>query len=365
MITTDHDFKLAVFNSEGGVAGVFTVPDPDWEPAGEAAWLQALRAGRLTGAESQFNARVAPVWHESLGSPWVAGFRVTPALDDSDQAIGLEIPFKYFKSYAAHAAGVLIERKMLSGAQYHYLVSAEPRAAAETGTLVRPGACARLAPLTLRPASLAEALARSVSMGTSNPRDFRVFVPERVLEEVSEQTTRAGEAEAGAVLLGHLNRDTRTQDVFLEVTAQVPAPHTEGSQTALKFTAASWSAVRASVARRQNNEVWLGWQHSHPQKHWELKCSERCPPEKRTLCPLAGAAFLSDDDVSLHRAIFSRAFCVALLVTVTDGGLRYALFGWRDGMVQQRGFDLLVEWNPGRFLTGAETTAIVGDDCHD
>jgi proteasome lid subunit RPN8/RPN11 len=366
MVIVNYKFQVTVFTQEGGIAGVFAIPHPDWEPAFEAIWLHALQAGRLTGTESSFVVRLEPCWHATLGQPWVEAFRMVQREDSVAAPLELELPFTLFKPYATQAAATLVKRKALApDAAYYYLVSAESVASAEVATDLTEATKLRLAPLKVARAALTAIAARSVPIG-GQTSDFRVFIPEHLLEEVSEQTDRAGAAETGSILLGHLRRDSDTGALFLEVTAQVPAAHTSASSTRLTFTAATWTAVRAAVALRRQDELMVGWFHSHPQRHWALKCNETCPPDKRAACPLAGAAFFSDDDVSLHRAIFSRGFCVALLVTATEAGLRYAMFGWRQGSIQQRGFELIAERDPARFCDTAAGRAIVGDNtCHE
>lgn len=366
MVISNHDYLLAVFGREAEAVGLFAVAQPDWEPAREAAWLRALRAGRLSGAEPYFDVRLAPVWHATLGAPWVEGFRAVPQLNGRGADCAVVLPCAIMKRYAAQAAATLIERKLLPPLTlYQYLVKAVPHERRKPAGPAQPPDGVQLAPLALRAGSLAELGARSVPLGAQAAGDFRVFVPEHVLEEVSDQTNLAGEMETGSILLGQLCRDEETRDIFLEITTQVPARHTSASPTRLTFTAATWTAARGAAALGGPGTLQAGWFHSHPQRHWGAKCSERCPPEKRAACPLAGAAFLSQDDVALHAAIFGRAFCVALLVTATARGLRYAMFGWRQGTVQQRGFELIAERNPARYLPVAGDRAIVGEDCHD
>jgi hypothetical protein len=164
-----------------------------------------------------------------------------------------------------------------------------------------------------------------------------VFVPAQVIEEAQEQSRSAGSVETGGVLVGHLHRDVGGSELFVEVTAQIPAPHTEANAVKLTFTADTWVAVRAALALRKRNEVWLAWWHFHP-----APCvMNDCPPEKRAQCP-ATSAFFSADDIALHTALFSRAFNTALLISATGGGaLSVALYGWRQGMVVPRGFHVL------------------------
>jgi hypothetical protein len=68
-------------------------------------------------------------------------------------------------------------------------------------------------------------------------------------------------------------------------------------------------------------------------------CAKECAPEQRKQCPLM-RNFFSAEDREFHRTVFAKAYGVALVVTVTDDGLQYALFGWRAGSIQQRGFHI-------------------------
>jgi hypothetical protein len=131
------------------------------------------------------------------------------------------------------------------------------------------------------------------------------------------------------------------------VTAQIPAQHVKQELTRLTFTPATWTAVDAALALRGNREIQLGWWHSHPASHW---CDE-CPPEVRQRCPKAGSPagdFFSTHDAALHRAVFPRAYSIALVLSDgcgNAGNPSWRLYGWRCGTIAARGFHLL---HPGR-----------------
>ena len=81
----------------------------------------------------------------------------------------------------------------------------------------------------------------------------------------------------------------------------------------------------------------LGWWHSHPVREW---CKD-CTRERQQTCALA-AGFLSAHDRALHRHVFPRAYSLALVVNdVACGGPTFSLFGWRDGLLEPRGFLLV------------------------
>ncbi|MEY2409101.1 MAG: hypothetical protein QOF48_1771, partial [Verrucomicrobiota bacterium] len=125
--------------------------------------------------------------------------------------------------------------------------------------------------------------------------------------------------------------------------------------TELTFTPKTWAAARDTLALREQGEIMLGWWHSHPGKYWQRTSCAKCPPERRRVCPIA-RNFFSSHDENLHETIFPKAYNVALVVTNTEEGLRQALYGWRDGRVQPRGF--FIQPHPDRFLEAIEAVAI-------
>ena len=62
--------------------------------------------------------------------------------------------------------------------------------------------------------------------------------------------------------------------------------------------------------------------------------------EKRLTCAMQ-QPFLSADDLLLHRAVFSKAWQIALLVNVADAGTTHTVWGWHAGSVRQVPFRVL------------------------
>jgi hypothetical protein len=162
------------------------------------------------------------------------------------------------------------------------------------------------------------------------------LIPQSVLNETASLAREAGAFETGGVLIGHLCRDRTLPEIAAVVTAQIPAKHTEAGSVKLTFTCDTWTSVRAALKLRKSRELMLGWWHSHPSFAW---CGAECSEAKRKVCPLQ-KAFLSTDDVLLHRAIFVKSYSIALLVNNADSGLEHVLFGWRRGVVHARGFHI-------------------------
>jgi hypothetical protein len=158
------------------------------------------------------------------------------------------------------------------------------------------------------------------------------------LIEVTSLTREAGEIETGGFLIGHLHHDAAAPDVFVEVSAQVPATETVGEQCRLKFTSESWTAARNAILLRQRGEILIGWWHSHPVRHWDCR---NCPPEKQKACTLP-QGFLSEHDRSLHRTVFSRAWCIAMVVSdVSYSDPTVCVFGWNRGSLEPRDYYIL------------------------
>jgi hypothetical protein len=168
-----------------------------------------------------------------------------------------------------------------------------------------------------------------------------VFIPERVIHEAKALARGAGDIETGGVLIGRLYRDSESTEIFSAITAFIPARHTVADRSRLTFTADTWAAVRAAVDLRGEDEMLLGWIHSHP--FW----CRSCPQERRQLCPLM-RPFFSRDDIALHRTVFPAAFNIAVLLSdFGESDLRCDVFGWRFGMVMSRDY----------YLTGPAATA--------
>ena len=100
--------------------------------------------------------------------------------------------------------------------------------------------------------------------GVVDADDMPVFIPQRVLDEAAALTRAADGRETGGVLIGRLHRDAALPEIFAEVTAQIPAEHTQGTAAKLTFTAETWSAASAAIRLRSQGEVYLGYWHSPP-----------------------------------------------------------------------------------------------------
>jgi proteasome lid subunit RPN8/RPN11 len=226
--------------------------------------------------------------------------------------------------------------RLAAGERVRFAISAFDVGDAEAaGPALRFAAVDRAPSAPVRDRAFPDLVAQSRVCGEAHGHDMEVVLPAALLDEVCALTHEAGDRETGGILLGHLCRDEPPRAVGVEVTTHIPARHTVGDAMSLTFTSDTWTDVRAAVALRRADELIVGWWHSHPAHAW---CAG-CPPDRQRVCRFA-VGRLSSDDRALHRAMFPSAFSLALLVTRSIAGLDTTLFGWRGGVLTQRGFRL-------------------------
>jgi hypothetical protein len=332
-----YRYVLELFRTSGEALSQVALT-PDWEPAVESARFTGLRSFGWWTTQSGADRHVDPLWDRELGEPYVGAFRVHLAAPGGPEWFEDFPATTYFGEAAREAAAQLVESGSLNkGDRAAYRLAAFARPSAET---VPPAftfdSVDRTPPLVLRQTALSGLLASSAPSAEADSRDAEVLLPHGVVDEATALTREAGAQETGGILIGHLHRDPATYEIFLEVTAQIPARHTRGDAVRLTFTSDTWTDVRTAIALRRRDEMMLGWWHSHPAIEWCKTCS----PASQRVCHLA-AGFLSAEDRALHRAMFPRAFGIALVMTHAVTGIGARLFGWRSGVLEPRGFRLL------------------------
>jgi proteasome lid subunit RPN8/RPN11 len=336
-----YQFALELYRQSAGGELIGQVPVAvDWEPALEWARFASMRHDpRLPVVMATGAGSVEPVWHKRLGEPYVDGVRVVLG-EDGRREESPPIPTSYFKPYLNQVVTALVEKGTLVNKDVvRYLVCAFPRAKPkkEARPALRFSVEEVAQTLPLKETPLGRLRELAAPCGELDELDMPAFIPREVLQEAIELTRKAGPVETGGILIGHLRRDSSLPEIFAEVTAQIPARHAQGELTALTFTADTWTDVEAAIALRRKGEIYLGWWHSHPARAW---CKD-CPVENRKDCKLSGE-FFSAHDVALHRAVFPRAYSIALVVSDSYAtGLTWPLFGYRYGLVKQRGYYIL------------------------
>lgn len=349
---------LGLFKRDGAALGQVPVA-PDWEPAVEAVRLGAHRQLGLAAIGANAVVEFRPVWQAKLGEPYLSAVDAVLAVPGAGE-VSCRLPTAYFKALATAASAPLVkEGRLQAGESFEYLVLAFP----DTVPAL-PAARNRFAveeipvPLALKTSAMGSFLSRSAECGESDPQDVRVFIPQGILDEADALTRQSPAIEVASVLIGHLHRDPGLGEIFLEVTAQVPARNSQGTSVKVTFGPDTYQAVENAIALRGAGEQWLGWFHSHPAAAW---CNPQCSAEARAACPLQ-RVFFSADDCGVHRTLFPRAYSIALLVTNTDAGLLHALFSWRNGLIVQRGFHILDGYQPLCPSAAQAAAVTIGDE---
>ncbi len=310
--------------------------DVDWERAVQWSGFQALRDG-LTQILPNGNEHVEiqPLWHESLGPPIVRGAHVVLSGDGFSSAV--EVSTEFFANSIRIAQQREIKRGVIASGEsliYQITAFAKQRASSTCNNTLSIESVEQC--LKISDASVADYLNRCEPSGKLGD-DFPVFVVENVIAEAIEHLKTAGPLEVGGVLVGNFFRDRSTGNLFAEIAAQVFAHSAQSELTQLTFTPETWAEVEATIKLRGRDEQWLGWWHTHPARAW---CS-RCPVENRKRCKLSGEFFSSQDEV-LHRAIFPQAYGLGLVISDSyASGITWPMFGWRRGIIAQRGFYIL------------------------
>lgn len=315
---------------------------PRWGPAREWIRLLAARRGVIPLGTAARVAEAEPRWHPTRGAPFASGFRARLA-ERAGQSVAADFSLTYFADVARQASSSLVESGVLKeGEQFLYLPIAYPRdtATSPEGTPSLLRELDALVPILEQ--DMRALHGRSDNRGTTTRGDMPVFIPQQVLDEASDRARHEPGREVGGVLIGRIHRDnharnrSRRRDLFMEVTAQIPA-RADGDGTRLSFTADTWTDVQAALTLRRQGEVMLGWWHSHLM---HVLCGS-CPTARQQTCALA-SGFLSADDRALHTTVFPRAYSIALVMSLkTDDTISEALFGWRMGLIARRGFSVI------------------------
>ena len=336
MLALPYHFALALFRQDATCVG--TVPAThDWTLAQEWTRFHYQRRGELP-LDANGNASVVPLWDRKLGEPYCRGYRVEIARPGG-RPVNADFPVTHFADVAKAAASLFVERKQLrEGERYSYLLVAYP--AAEEAPLPGGLGVTNASPgMPVRNASLEALRTRGEPAGVQDGDDMPVFVSRQVLREAEERTAVERGTETGGILIGMLWRDRTAGEIFAEVTAQIPAEHTQGTQVKLTFTPQTWAAADAALRLRGRGECYLGYWHSHPVREW---CKAReCTLAKQKFCPLA-KDFFSADDEAVMRAAFPRAYSIAIVANDTAfSPLTFSMFGNREGSFQPRGYCVL------------------------
>lgn len=315
---------------------VFTLSD--FHPAVDAATFEALRRGKVAAYDPPYTSfEVRPEFARNA-SRRVKGFRITiPSLDGEFSA---EFGLGYFRPKAEQLIGELASR-------YGDALDRLP-------TVIKFEMYAEQVPLpdpSPRPFLLAPESPRiPITVGDSSTfingdhwdkshsNDHSIFMPKRVIDDAIEEAKRDPDREVGGLLLGHLKRDTRGSDLYVEVTCHVPAAATESTETSITFTPQTWAHARDVASHRGRDEMIVGWVHSHP-----FSLCEDCPVQAPKEC-IDKVLFYSRDDRFVMRQLFHQPYMIGLLTAIEPkieaafGHPPVRMYGWRKCRLVKRGF---------------------------
>lgn len=338
MPANGYQYVIELFREDDSPLGQASVK-VDWGPAEEWARFHAMRRGLLGSNETGRVSSIEPLWLRQAGEPHVEGFRVSIATSEGE--VATDFATSYFKSLATQASSHFIEKgRLQTGERFRYLAAAfRQESEKPNGSRFQFTTEEVAPPMAIRDSSLAERVAGAVPHGTICAGDVPAFVPQRVLDEAASLSRQSVAKETGGILIGHLHRDASVPEMFVEVTAQIHARHTEADLTKLTFTSETWTEVQAAIDLRRKGEMMLGWWHSHPVREW---CKD-CAPERQQVCKMA-SDFFSAHDHALHRTVFPRAYSIALVANdAVMGDVTFSAFGWREGLLDSRGFHVIAD----------------------
>ena len=246
MLNFPYRFALTLFGEDGTNVGT-ALAQIDWEPAHEWTRLHFQRKGALVPDAGDESASILPVWATKHGEPYCNGFRIEIARPGCEP-VKWDFPNTYFKDFAGTVASGYVEQsKLRAGEVFTYIVVAYP-AARGAGCYGRAadGQCI---------AGIADAggLDRDFSGAREAGRGDRCRRPAGLCGRAGAGAGGGADADArgdetGGILIGKLWRDLRAGEIFVEVTAQIPAEHTSGSNVKLSIHAGDMDGGGSSAA---------------------------------------------------------------------------------------------------------------------
>lgn len=170
--------------------------------------------------------------------------------------------------------------------------------------------------------------------------EMGVWIAQHVIDEMIEYVLQNKEKERAGFLIGHLCQDRETKKLFLICPAQVIArfqdKETFGSEnrsslTHFQFSPETFFEVQRVIELRKQNEIVLGWYHSHP---WPFAC----PKGDKCECT---SVFFSPADFEVMEAAFGAPYQVAIVIgraSLKEMKATPQMYGWKDGLITPRDF---------------------------
>jgi proteasome lid subunit RPN8/RPN11 len=340
-----YSFRLELSDQDQRLLHSLPLTAAAFRHALHATHFEAFRQGALPSYDpASQDARIEPVFAEqSASDPRCNGFRIelaTAASATFTQAFTLN----YFAAAARQARQRLVRENRLPAEQaIHYQLAAyweEPvRSPQSPAVELSLGPPRSLAPI--RAAERLD-LGPAEAWDHCEPGQLPILVERAVLEEGLDEARSAPHREVGGVLLGHVSRDPVSGEVFVQVTCLASGEGTtESGPSNVTLTPATFARAQELIELRGLGEVIVGWYHSHPFRFCDA-CPLPTPPE----C-INKVLFYSDEDLHLMETTFEQPYMMGLLLAVEPkleaalGHLPVRLFGWNQGTIQARGFEVV------------------------
>lgn len=344
-IRTDFGFHVEYVDNDNRVLRDRRLQLADFGHAIRHTRFDAFRRGLVDGYQPlAADARVEPLFPDGgSSSPRTNGFRVTiPLAGSREHSCCFDL--SYFGSSASQVRAELLRTQGINGeAGLYYRLNAfldEEEPARPPNKLA-----ISLEPVTDRVAvgsGCRRDYGPAEAWDAPRAADLPVLVDRAALEEIVAEARSDPEREIAGFLLGHLKRDEENNGVFVVVTGLASAGGTtHSSEISVTFTPASFIQGRTIARLRDAGESVCGWYHSHP-----FKLCANCSTPVRPAC-IEKVLFYSLDDIHLMESTFDQPFMVGLLAAVEPrieaaiGHLPVKLYGWRNGEIKARGFEIV------------------------
>ncbi len=151
----------------------------------------------------------------------------------------------------------------------------------------------------------------SCVLGQLRADAVRIYIHERVLEQILDYSERDLTRELGGFLLGGYHCD---DSPYVEVRHFLEAVEVCSQAASLTFTHETWAAMTRDIAQQYPDQLIIGWHHTHP----DLR------------------VFLSGYDLFIHRHFFPEPWQIAMVVDPVQQ--EFGFFQWLSNEIVDCGF---------------------------
>jgi hypothetical protein len=336
-----------------------SVTDADLADIKSEAWMeQCLRRGHPEISLEELRIDLVPIFKKGAGNK-LAGLALYVYLPENEEPLRSEFTIHALQQAGERGAERLQRSGTLKfGDNYYYEIQAKPR----PGTVATASTAEELFTVTAKHPPLAYAtvalpplLAKAKTIGTIDDRMNHVFYTEDAWAKAERFARKGGDrsppVETGAALIGYLCSCPESGEFFTVVVDALEAVDAEQTKFSLNYSDKSWSRIQTVVRARQSQPAtraqrMVGQCHGH-----NFLPAEGAPPcemcSKVAVCTRT-SVFVSSDDRDWSRAVFARQpwqLCHIFGLNARSEKV-HALYGLRDGRLQERGFHIIPDFKP-------------------